>query len=116
MDEKWYPALAEAAFPEDGKTALVINGWHVLIAHDETGYHAVNDRCTHAASPLSAGRIRRGTVMCLLHGARFDLVSGRCLGGGHRSLRTFPLRIVDGMIEISVPSVQPAMDEIPIQR
>lgn len=115
MSDTWYPVIAEAEFPEDGKTTAIVNGWYVLVGKTDTGFHAVNDRCTHAASFLSTGRIRRGAVMCPLHGARFELASGRCMGGAYRDLRTFPLRVNDGVIEVAVPAEPPAMEEIPIQ-
>lgn len=67
-----------------------------------------------ACSYLSTGRIRRGAVMCPLHGARFELATGCCMGGAYRDLRTFQVRVVDGIIEVSVPDAKPAMEEIPI--
>jgi len=114
MSETWHPIVSEAEFPEDGKATAIVNGWHVLVGKTDAGYYAVNDRCTHAASHLSTGRIRRGAVMCPLHGARFELASGRCMGGAYRDLRIFPLRIVDGTIEVAVPADKPAMEEVPI--
>jgi anthranilate 1,2-dioxygenase ferredoxin component len=107
--------IAEATFPEDGKYAAQIGGWHVLIAKLDGVYHAVNDRCTHAASMLSTGRIRRGAVMCPLHGARFDLTTGGCIGGTYDALRKFPLRITDGMIEVAVPATAPGMADLPVK-
>lgn len=114
MSESWHSTVAEADFPAEGKLATIVNGWHVLIARTDDGLHAVNDRCTHAASHLSSGRIRRGAVMCPLHGARFDLASGKCLGAAYRDLRKFPLRIEAGMIEVAIPDAKPAMEDLPI--
>lgn len=114
MSESWHLMVAEAEFPAEGKATAILNGWHVLIAKTEDGYHAINDRCTHAASHLSGGRIRRGAIMCPLHGARFELASGKCLGGTYRDVRTFPLRIENGQIEVAIPDAQPKVDELPI--
>jgi anthranilate 1,2-dioxygenase ferredoxin component len=114
MSAVFHAAIAEAAFPEEGKFATQIAGWHVLIAKVEDAYHAVNDRCTHAASMLSTGRIRRGAVMCPLHGARFDLATGTCIGGAYAALRKFPLRITDGIIEVGVPSSVPSIADLPV--
>lgn len=114
MSESWHPLIGESAFPDEGKLAARIGGWHVLVARGDDGFHAVNDRCTHQASSLSGGRIRRGAVMCPLHGARFELASGRCIGGGYRDLRRFPVRVTAGMIEVAVPDAAPGMDELPI--
>ncbi len=114
MQENWHPLIAESEFPAEGKLAAKLAGWHVLVARTEDGLHAVNDRCTHQAALLSTGRIRRGAVMCALHGARFDMATGRCLGAAYRDLRKFPLRVTDGMIEIAIPDQPPAMDELPV--
>ena len=86
----------------------------MLVGKSDDGFHAVNDRCTHQAALLSTGRIRRGAVMCPLHGARFEMETGRCLGGAYRDLRTFALRIENGVIEVCVPDAAPGMDELPV--
>ncbi len=114
MSEAWHPLVATSAFPEEGKLAAKIAGWYVLVARTEQGFTALNDRCTHQASLLSGGRIRRGAVMCPLHGARFEVASGKCIGAAYRDLRLFPLRINAGMIEVAVPDTPPGIDELPV--
>ena len=114
MNETWHCLIQESEFPDEGKLATKVNGWHVLVAKTEDGLFAVNDRCTHQAAILSSGRIRRGAIMCALHGARFEVETGRCIGGAYKDLRVFPLRVENGMIEVSVPVEQPGMDELPI--
>jgi anthranilate 1,2-dioxygenase ferredoxin component len=114
MSETWHPLIAESDFPEEGKFAAKVAGWYVLVARTEQGFTALNDRCTHQASLLSGGRIRRGAVMCPLHGARFEVASGKCIGGMYRDLRLFPLRISAGKIEVAVPDVPPGIDELPV--
>lgn len=114
MTAAWHPLIAEAEFPANGKVAAKVAGWHVLVARTETGWHAVNDRCTHQAAMLSGGRVRRGAIMCPLHGARFELASGKCIGATYADLRRFALRVIDGMIEIEVPGTAPGIDEIPL--
>lgn len=114
MSETWHPLIPEAEFPEEGKLATKANGWYVLVARTDDGLFAVNDRCTHQAAILSSGRIRRGAVMCALHGARFEMATGRCIGGAYKDLRQFQLRVENGVIEVCVPDEQPGMDELPI--
>ena len=114
MSESWHPLIAVDDFPEEGKLASRIAGWYVLVARTDDGFAAVNDRCTHQASMLSGGRIRRGAIMCPVHGARFELESGRCLGGAYAHLRTFALRIAGDMIEICIPHTPPGMEELPV--
>jgi anthranilate 1,2-dioxygenase ferredoxin subunit len=114
VSNTWHHLIEEAAFPAEGKLAAQVGGWHVLVARGDDGLHALNDRCTHQASLLSGGRVRRGAIMCPLHGARFELASGKCIGGTYRSLRTFELRVVEGMIEVAIPDTPPGMDELPV--
>ncbi|MBS7668164.1 Rieske (2Fe-2S) protein [Croceicoccus gelatinilyticus] len=114
MSETWHPLIAESDFPEEGKLATKVAGWYVLAAKTDDGFHAVNDRCTHQAALLSGGRIRRGAVMCPLHGARFELETGRCIGGAYKDLRTFPIRVEGGQVEVCVPDEAPTMEELPV--
>ena len=114
MSESWHDLIAEADFPADDKLATRINGWYVLVARTDDGLFAVNDRCTHQAALLSGGRIRRGAIMCPLHGARFEVETGKCIGSAYRDLRTFALTTENGMIRICVPDEQPGMEELPV--
>lgn len=114
MSETYHDLVAESDFPEDGKLAAVLGGWSVLVVRTDSGYNAVNDRCTHAASLLSTGRIRRGAIMCPLHGARFEAATGHCIGGAYANLRTFPVRVSDGRIAVAVPDEEPGPMERPV--
>lgn len=114
MDYVWQVATSESTFPEDGKLAIEVGGWSVLIVRTEDGFNALNNRCTHQAAMLSPGKIRRGAIMCPLHGARFEVATGRCVGGAYADLRRFDLRTQDGMIEVSVPSAPPGPQERPV--
>jgi anthranilate 1,2-dioxygenase ferredoxin component len=113
-DEVFTPALLLEEFPPAGIAMIEKNGWRVLIARVDGGYHALNDRCPHAASPLSTGRLRHGVIMCPLHGARFELASGKCLGNAYRAVRSFPVRVVGGWIEVAIPAQPPSPSEMPV--
>lgn len=115
MSTTWHDLLPEAEFPAEGKLAARLAGWHVLVLRaDDGSYRAVNDRCTHQAALLSEGRVRRGAVMCPLHGARFDVLTGKCLGAAYPDLRTFPVRLAEGRLEVEVPDTPPGVNEVPI--
>lgn len=107
--------IAEADFPEDGKYTATVNGWNILIARADGAYHAFNDRCPHAASLLSPGRVRRGHILCPLHGAMFNLATGANVGGTYDALRTFPLKLEDGQIAVAVPTENPGMADLAIK-
>jgi anthranilate 1,2-dioxygenase ferredoxin subunit len=104
-------AIAVVDFPESGLASISIKGWRILLAREADDYRALNDRCSHAASPLSGGRIRNGAIMCPLHGARFSLADGTCLGQAYRAIRKFPVRVVGDWIEVEVPDESPYLSE-----
>lgn len=113
-EDSFVRALELTAFPASGLVSVTLRGWRVLIARVGADYFALNDRCTHAASPLSTGRLRHGAIMCPLHGARFELASGACIGGAYRPVRSFPLRLSGDWIEIAVPVDPPGLNEVPL--
>ncbi len=114
VNQQYVPALALDDFPQSGIASVVLGGWHVLIAKVGDDFFALNDRCSHAASPLSTGRLRHGAIMCPLHGARFELASGKCIGGANRAVPSFRVRIASGMVEVAVPSEPPGLADLPV--
>lgn len=108
------PTIPDADLPEGGRHPLQLGGWPILLCRSNGAVRAVIDRCSHQASPLADGRVRRGMIMCPLHGARFDLASGKCLGGGYGPLRTFEIEVVDGMIHVAVPEEAPPPELRPV--
>ena len=111
----WHAFCADADLPDDGKLAKLVEGWSVLMVRTPEGLNAVLDRCTHQAALLSTGRVRRGAIMCPLHGARFEVATGRCIGGAYADLRRFETRVVDGTIEVAVPTSAPGPNERPVE-
>jgi len=99
----------------DGEYRAVTAGpWKVIVARIGGVYHALNNRCSHAASPLDGGRMRGAMMACPLHGARFDLASGKCVGAAYPAIRTFPVSIENGRIVVAVPARAPEIGEMPI--
>jgi nitrite reductase/ring-hydroxylating ferredoxin subunit len=63
-----------------GKTKHVeVNGKEIMIANVDGKYFALNDRCGHSSALLSMGSIDENLVTCPLHGAQFDLTTGKKL-------------------------------------
>lgn len=114
MSETFHPTVEEASLSAGSAVGLIVNDWPVVLCLSENGLSAMLNRCTHAASELSSGRVRRGMIMCPLHGARFELSSGRCIGGAYRPLMTFKTRVVDGCVEVAVPDEAPGPEHRPV--
>lgn len=90
----------------DGQVRLVgVAGKRIALVRAGDRWYAFDDRCTHAEVSLAGGSFDPGSleIECPLHGARFDVVTGkpRCLPAV-KALKTYPVRIVDGQVEIQV--------------
>jgi nitrite reductase/ring-hydroxylating ferredoxin subunit len=49
----------------------------ILLANSEGSVYALCDRCSHMNAPLSMGTLNGKVVTCPIHGARFDVTTGR---------------------------------------
>jgi nitrite reductase/ring-hydroxylating ferredoxin subunit len=114
MSDMFHRLAVEGDINEGDRYSAIIGGWPVLVTRSGGKVFALVNKCSHANSELSGGRIRQGTVMCPLHGARFDLESGKCVGGAYRPLKTFECRIKDGWIEVAIPAEKPALEHLPV--
>lgn len=63
--------------PNDKMKHVEINGKEILIANIDGNYYAISDRCGHSNAPLSRGNLEGNVVTCPLHGAQFDVITGR---------------------------------------
>jgi len=67
--------------------------------------YAVEDTCPHGPSLLTRGYTRENMVMCPLHGAIFDVRTGKCLRGpAERDLRTYPVNVQDDDVYVRIVS------------
>ena len=80
-----YPPLGYVLVVQDCRGRFSSEGEFYPFFHEgKDGYDAVENRCSHANSPLITAKIYRGDqVACPIHGARFDLKTGAVI-------RTFP--------------------------
>ena len=51
----------------------------IMIANIDGKYYAISDRCRHSNASLSMGSLNGKVVTCPLHGAQFDVTTGRKL-------------------------------------
>jgi nitrite reductase/ring-hydroxylating ferredoxin subunit len=54
-----------------------VEGKEIMIVNIEGRYYALSDRCGHANASLSKGSLNGKVVTCPLHGAQFDVTTGR---------------------------------------
>lgn len=114
MQTQWHVVCPLDAFPAEGKLAAVIDGWHVILVREGDVLSAFNDRCPHQGAALSPGKLRRGAIMCPLHGARFKVDTGECIGSAYPPLRVFAVRVEAGEVLIELPPGPPGASDLPV--
>ena len=63
---------------------------------------AVRDRCPHRGGPLSEGIVHGRSVTCPLHNWVIDLGDGHAEAPDCGVTACFPVRVVDGVIELAL--------------
>jgi len=66
-----------AACPEGKLLGVEAEGEDIVIANVGGTLYALEDMCSHADFALSEGTLEEAEVECTLHGARFDVCSGK---------------------------------------
>ena len=98
---RWQPLAAGADLVPGLLQAFEVSGRRIVLCATREGLFALEDTCTHAETPMSEGRLRGCRLVCPLHGAAFDVRDGRVLGGpATRPLTCFPVRVVEGRVEV----------------
>ncbi len=62
--------------PSGSMKAFDIGYERVLICHTESGFYAMEDKCSHDSAPISSGHIENGHIVCPRHGAKFEITTG----------------------------------------
>ena len=90
---------------EKSFSTFEVNGTQIVICRFRDEYFAIENRCSHALATFDEGRMRGYRIMCPLHGGTFDIRDGSCTGlPATQPIRSFPLRITDGIIEVAISS------------
>lgn len=99
--------LVRIASKEDfAKSPLIeatLDGNTLVVCRVSGKYYAVSGTCTHQNWPLCDGHILGTHIICPLHGAEFDLKTGKCLTFHQTDpLRTYSVTELDDGLYIDM--------------
>jgi 3-phenylpropionate/trans-cinnamate dioxygenase ferredoxin subunit len=87
--------------PPGGKKAVQVGGSCVLLCHVSPRIYAISNTCSHNQQALDGGKVMGTSIACPLHGARFDLATGKALNlPAKKPVPVYEVRVVDGWIEV----------------
>jgi len=93
--------------------AVTIGNTEIAIFHLADRYLTIENKCPHKGGPLCDGIVSGTTVVCPLHGQRFDLETGMpVLASQPACVATFSTRVEDGIIFVDLGSAHKASEEV----
>ncbi len=112
-NEHWQVAGPSAQLEPGVSRALAIAGRNVLLTRFEDGtLSAFDARCPHLSASIAPDSGPAGHFTCTRHRRVFDARSGRCVQGGDETLLGYPVREVDGRIEVRLEPIQGSIEPI----
>lgn len=102
--DHWVRACAAADVRAGTPKGLRLRGIPIALYRLPEGVFATHDVCTHAFALLSEGFIDDHVVECPLHGAKYDVRSGKCLAVADCDVRTYPVRMDADHVFVAVPA------------
>lgn len=82
---------------------LRVGDRRIVLARDEKGYVAFDDRCTHRGGSLAGGAMICGTVQCPWHGSQFDVRTGAVKAGpASQEIAAYRVEERDGEVRLAL--------------
>jgi len=89
--------------PEGGVLRVTVNDEPVAVFRVGGKVYAIGDTCSHAQASLSEGELDDYVIECPLHGARFDIRTGKNLRlPAVRPVPSYRVRVVEGGVWVAV--------------
>ncbi|KAA0997764.1 non-heme iron oxygenase ferredoxin subunit [Paraburkholderia panacisoli] len=87
--------------PGDMK-CVFLGATRVLLSNVDGKVYATSDVCSHALAYLSDGWLEGPVVECPLHGAQFDVTTGKALSAlANGDIETYEVTVADGRIFVA---------------
>ena len=99
----WTEVVALEDIPVLGSRVVDTDDMQVAVfrtADDQV--FAIRNACPHKGGPLSEGIVHGTSVTCPLHNWKIDLASGNALAPDEGCANTFPVKIEDGKVYLSL--------------
>jgi NADPH-dependent 2,4-dienoyl-CoA reductase/sulfur reductase-like enzyme/nitrite reductase/ring-hydroxylating ferredoxin subunit len=104
-----FPLHGAADLKENEKKLISAGKTKILVLRHQGKLSAFQSRCPHAGGPLEKGAICHGRLVCPWHMGTFRISDGRLVEPpAMDSLETYPLRIEDSKVFVSLPSPKAA--------
>jgi len=108
----WTPITKIENVPLREGRAVTVGNTELAIFHLENRYLTIENKCPHKGGPLCDGIVSGTTVVCPLHGQRFDLETGMpVLASQAGYVAIFPTRVENGVVFVDLGGACKAGEE-----
>lgn len=97
--------IGDADAFRSGGRRVEVAGLSLAVFRIENDFYVIGDRCSHAEASLSEGELFDYDVECPLHGAEFDVRTGRPgTLPATRPVPVYEVRVADGTVMVRLPT------------
>ena len=88
---------------EGSCTPVEVDGKQIALFNLDGKFYALHDKCSHARANLSEGDVEGNEIVCPLHGATFNIISGEATGPpAYNGVKAYRVRVTGTDIELEV--------------
>jgi nitrite reductase (NADH) small subunit len=98
----WTPALDASELAPGEGAILEIRGEAVALFREGDTFRALSAVCPHQGTLLCEFLTDERTALCPSHGWEFRIDDGQCLSHRTQRVRTFAVRVEDGLVYVKV--------------
>jgi nitrite reductase/ring-hydroxylating ferredoxin subunit len=84
--------------------AIELGGQQIALFNIGGTFYAIGDACTHRGGSLSEGKLEGNKVTCPLHGAAFDVTTGKNLTPpAPVAVPSYKVRVEGNEVQVEIP-------------
>ncbi len=107
----WLEVCTVNAIPQRGARVVKTGAGCVAVFRTiDDEVFALDDECPHKKGPLSQGIVHGKSVTCPLHNWVIAFESGEAQGADEGRVQTRAVRVVEGMVQLSLPQMKAAAE------
>ena len=100
---EWTKVADVDAVPVGTLKGLVLRMQPIVLANVDGDLYALEDQCSHQEFPLADGELDGSDVVCVYHGARFDVCTGKNKSlPAVRPVKSYPVELRDDGIYVEL--------------
>lgn len=104
---EWVRISRAEDVPEQGFRTGFVSGMPIAVRRVGAEFFAIQNVCPHRGGPLGEGDAEGFALTCPLHGWTFDLRSGQHTLNPVVRVKTYPVRVSDGWVEVASGAAPP---------